>query len=123
MPSLHRPAALCGSVLFLSLCASAARLVPSDISTHTVNAAERVADAAVAAGLMPPAERRRTLALADATPAPGATGRSLKDAISSEVNAIAAASCAMVGPEQCRESQEFVRRMEAFCSQQYGYTR
>lgn len=100
-----------------SLCgllgASAARLSPSDITAASVRAAERVAEAAATAGLVPAAglpiatERRRTL----------------KDAISSEVNAIAAASCAMAGPVQCRETQEFVSRMQAFCSEQYGYTR
>lgn len=110
------------------LCTSAARARPCDTTRASFQAAQRVAEAAAAAGLLPPGppaatERRRTLALSNATPAPGATGRSLKDAISSEVNAIAAAACAMVGPVQCRESREFVRRMEAFCSQQYGYTR
>lgn len=111
------------------LCTSAARVRPCDATRASIQSANRVAEAAAAAGLLLPpdmpaaTERRRTLALPNATPDPGVTGRSLKDAISSEVNAIAAAACAMVGPVQCRESREFVRRMEAFCSQQYGYTR
>lgn len=111
------------------LCTSAARVRPCDATRASIQSANRVAEAAAAAGLLLPpdmpaaTERRRTLALPNATPDPGVTGRFLKDAISSEVNAIAAAACAMVGPVQCRESREFVRRMEAFCSQQYGYTR
>jgi hypothetical protein len=126
---MHRLAAVLLAACCGLLCASAARVGPSDITPAAIHAAERVAQAAAAAGLLPPAGlpagggERRTLALTNTTPAPGASGRSLKDAISSEVNAIAAASCAMVGPVQCRETQEFVRRMEAFCSQQYGYTR
>ena len=121
MPSLRLLAAVTATLAGLLLSASAARVLTLDTSATSVKAAERVAEAAAAAGLVPPGGRAGP---ADGTPPLGrGQGRGLKDAISSYINSIAAEACAAAGPEQCRTAQEFVAKMYEFCTEQYGYAR